>query len=513
MTVIEQNLVLLYQSLSGKEPWSVTPLPGSGSYRSYYRLMGAGGAVIGAHNEDIRENEAFFAFTKQFRQQGLPVPEILASDPENRIYLLTDLGDVTLFQLLTRKRTGEGGERKNPKGGLPAEVMEVYKKALGWLPYFQVKAGRSLDYSVCYPRAAFDRQSMMWDLNYFKYYFLKLARVPFDEQALENDFSGLCDLLLGAEADFFLFRDFQSRNIMVFNDEPWFIDYQGGRKGALQYDVASLLYDGKANIPVEVRSELLNYYLDKLAEIHPVDREKFLRIYHGFVLIRILQALGAYGFRGYYEQKLHFLQSIPFALRNLRYLRENRLIDFGLDTLMNVIDQMIENVDLYNQQLIEVAEYNMHQNNELKKIDSSLSGVAGLTVAINSFSYKKALPIDTTGNGGGFIFDCRALPNPGRFAEYKQVNGMDQPVIDYLSKEPSVQEFLDHACALVEQSVKTYLDRKFNHLMVSFGCTGGQHRSVYCAEQLAKYLKSRYDIVISLNHIEQNIQSISTPAP
>ena len=357
--------------------------------------------------------------------------------------------------------------------------MQIYKKAIGWLPLFQVKAGKALDYTVCYPRAAFDRQSMMWDLNYFKYYFLKLAKIPFDEQALENDFISLCNFLLKADADFFLYRDFQSRNIMVLNGEPWFIDYQGGRKGALQYDVASLLTDGKANIPHPVRTELLHHYLDKLEEVFPVDREKFLMGFNGFTLIRILQALGAYGFRGYYEKKPHFLLSIPFALRNLHYLRANNMIGFGLNSLMSVVDKMIENPEYYIKESIEINSHISNNNNELN--DVILPGFFEkiLKVTIHSFSYKRAIPTDENGNGGGFIFDCRALPNPGRFEEFRHLNGMDQPVIDFLKKEPTVSEFLGNACSLVDQSVKTYMGRNFDHLMVSFGCTGGQHRSVY----------------------------------
>ena len=494
MTKTEVNISRLYQKWSGELPGLITPMPGSGSYRSYYRIHGKKGSVIAAHNEDLRENKAFVTFSNHFRSQGLPVPEILADDPENRVYLLSDLGDMTLFQLLTLHR---------PSGAtdiFPNEVLEIYKKALSWLPLFQVKGSADLDYSVCYPRAAFDRQSMMWDLNYFKYYFLKLAKIPFDEQALEDDFSSLCDLLLQVDSDFFLFRDFQSRNIMVVHNEPWFIDYQGGRKGALQYDVASLLTDGKAGIPMPVREELLRYYLDKLAEIYPVDQAKFLGTYYGFALIRILQALGAYGFRGYYENKSHFLLSIPFALRNLRYLRENNLIDFGLETLMSVIDGMVANQDLYNQQSIDVNKPAGQAASEFNNLAAQTMPGKNLAVSIRSFSYKKTIPLDESGNGGGFVFDCRALPNPGRYDEFKQLNGMDLAVIDFLKKEPDVDEFLHHTFSLVDQSVRKYIERGFEHLMISYGCTGGRHRSVYCAGALSEYLKCKYDIQVKTVH-------------
>jgi aminoglycoside/choline kinase family phosphotransferase len=438
--------------------------------------------VIGVHNEDPRENKAFIAFTYHFLDQGLPVPQILASDPEHCIYLLSDLGDTTLFQFLTENRAEKP---EDPGDSFPPKVLEIYKKAIEWLPQFQVKAGKTLDYSVCYPRAAFDRQSMLWDLNYFKYYFLKLAKIPFDEQALEDDFSALCDILLQADSSFFLFRDFQSRNIMVMNGEPWFIDYQGGRRGALQYDIASLLIDGKADIPENVRKGLLGYYLDVLSDIHPVDRKKFLYTYDAFVLIRILQALGAYGFRGYYEGKAHFLKSIPYALRNLGYLRANGLIGSGMPELMQVLDRMIAS--------------------PLFPFEEPVRNMAvPLVVSIFSFSYKKSIPDDPNGNGGGFVFDCRALPNPGRREEFKALTGKDQAVIDFLKDDPSVKEFLRNAFSLVDQSISNYQFRGFKNLMVSFGCTGGQHRSVYCAEQLTKHLQANLTISTTLTHTEQS---------
>ncbi|MDP1621125.1 MAG: RNase adapter RapZ [Bacteroidales bacterium] len=509
MTDTEQNLIHLFKSWSGKDPLSVTKLPGSGSYRDYYRIQGEYGSVIGAHNNDIRENEAFIKFTTHFRNEGLPVPEILSQDPANRIYLITDLGDINLYQLLTGKLADQAtghlqSATDDSVGVFPSEVKEIYKIAIGWLPIFQVKAGKTLDYSVCYPRAAFDRQSMMWDLNYFKYNFLKLTKIPFDEQGLEDDFSYLCDILLAADTDFFLYRDFQSRNIMVLNGDPWFIDYQGGRKGALQYDIASLLSDGKANIPMNVRDELLHFYLDKLEEIIPVDREKFLRIYHGFVLIRILQALGAYGFRGYYEKKLHFLQSIPFAVNNLGYMRTKNMIDSRLKTLISIITKMVADPILPIKQSVEVNDSKSNSVNELTYNIRPGNLEKTLTVNIYSFSYKNSIPQDENGNGGGFVFDCRALPNPGRFDEFKAYNGKDKPVIDFLEKEHAVHKFLDHVFSMIDQSVRTYIDRDFTNLMVAFGCTGGQHRSVYCAEKLAAFLKKNHKVNIKLTHAQHN---------
>lgn len=467
----EVRLIELFTRWAGESPVSVSPLPGSGSARAYYRIQGTSCSAIGVSHDDRRENEAFLSFTRSFAGCGLPVPELYAEDLSGNVYLLRDLGDQTLFSLLTDARK-EGKEWSK-------EIINIYKSVLTLLPRFQVDAARHIDYDKCYPRAVFDRQSMLWDLNYFKYYFLKLARIPFDEQALEEDFSRFSAFLEQAGSDHFMYRDFQSRNIMIVHGEPFFIDYQGGRKGALQYDVASLLTDAKADMPFEVRRELLFYYLDELEKIHPVKREEFLEYYYGFALIRILQALGAYGFRGYYENKPHFLQSIPYALRNLRYLREKSKIGFGLTTLMEVIDRMISHPGL--QFLPEEA--------------------GSLTLTINSFSYKAGIPPDPSGHGGGFVFDCRALPNPGRDEAFRELTGRDQPVIDFLKREPAVDEFMNHAFSLIDQSVRNYVIRNFQNLVVSFGCTGGQHRSVYCAEELARFIRSKYTISVVVNHL------------
>jgi len=456
--------------------WSSTPassfewLPASGSYRRYYRITGEKGSAIGVLNEDLKENKAFLAFTRHFLKAGLPVPAVYAEDLDRHIYLLQDLGDLTLFGMLSR-------DRKN-RNDFPENVLKIYRKALYWLPFFQVKASAGLDYSLSYPRAVFDRQSMHWDLNYFKYYFLKLAKVSFDEQKLEDDFNVLMDFLLMAEGRYFMYRDFQSRNIMITGNDLYFIDYQGGRKGPLQYDVASLLYDAKAVIPQKIRKELLDEYLENLAEQVPVDFKEFLKYYDGFVLIRIIQALGAYGFRGYYEKKSHFLQSIPYAMENLRVLLGSGRIPLRIPALTGVLQKMIVNPAF--------MQYSRH--------------AGSLTVTINSFSYKEENPPDESGNGGGFVFDCRALPNPGRYEEYIHLTGKDQAVIDFLKKEPEVAEFLANSFALVDQSVRNYIEREFTNLVVSFGCTGGWHRSVYCAEELARHLSEKFSPNIRINH-------------
>jgi len=470
---IKQEIIHLYEKHFGEEMTAFELLPASGSYREYCRLKSKNHHAIGAHNADIRENKAFIAFTNHFFNQGIPVPEIFAIDNDTTCYLQEDLGSLTLFDYLSKTREAEGFSEK---------IVQVYKRVLRELPKLQITAGKGIDYSYCYPRAAFDKQSMMWDLNYFKYYFLKLAKVPFDEQALEDDFESFTQYLLLAESDYFLYRDFQSRNIMLRDNKVAFIDYQGGRKGPLQYDLASLLYDAKADIPQALRNELLEFYLDELDKYKQVDHDRFKAFFSGYVLIRIMQAMGAYGFRGFYEKKEHFLKSIPFALDNLAYLIENHTIPVQLNELFKVLKAVSE------------SDY-------LREIGQQSEG---LKVSVTSFSYKKGLPQDPSGNGGGYVFDCRAIHNPGRYEEYKQLTGKDPEVIEFLENRSEIAGFLQHVYALVDQSVNIYLKRGFTNLSVSFGCTGGQHRSVYAAEQLASHLKNKFKLNVVLNHREQD---------
>lgn len=470
---IKEEIIQLFEQYFQEEMTAFEVLPPSGSYREYCRMKSKKHQAIGAWNHDVKENMAFIEFSKHFRKEGVSVPEIYQVNEAKTCYLQEDLGNLTLFDYLSRTRELEGFSEK---------IINVYKKVLLELPRLQITAGKGIDYSYCYPRAAFDKQSMMWDLNYFKYYFLKLAKIPFDEQALEDDFQNFSDYLLAAESDFFLFRDFQSRNIMLHDGKVAFIDYQGGRKGALQYDLASLLYDAKADIPQAVRNELLEFYLDELEKYIEIDRAEFKAYFTGYVLIRIMQAMGAYGFRGFYEKKEHFLKSIPFALENLSYLLENNNIPIKLPELFQVLKEV-------------------SQSEFLKKIGKQKGK---LTVRVCSFSYKKGLPQDPSGNGGGFVFDCRAIHNPGRYEEYKQLTGRDQPVIDFLQTNSEIGPFLSHVRALVDQSVSMYLLRGFTHLSVSFGCTGGQHRSVYAAEKMANYLRENYPVNVVLTHREQD---------
>lgn len=462
----------LYKSLFNEECVSIKEMPRSGSYREYYRLRGEScKTVIAVYNEDRKENIAFLSFCRHFYAHGLAVPEIYAEDLDKNIYLQEDLGVTTLFAYLSKVYQN---------GIFPQELIDIYKKVLAELPKFQLEVGKTIDFKKCYPRYKFDRQSIMWDLNYFKYYFLKLAKIPFDEQELENDFNRFADYLLEADTEYFLYRDFQSRNVMLKDGKPYFIDFQGGRYGALQYDVASLLFDAKADIPQHIRDTLFEYYLDVLEKYHKFDREEFTKYYHAYVLVRIMQAMGAYGFRGFYEKKQHFLQSVPYAIENITYLLEHMHLPIELPSLLGVLQKITEQEKLMS----------------YGRTDSDK-----LTVDISSFSYKREIPEDTSGHGGGFLFDCRGILNPGRYDKYKELNGKDKSVIDFLEEKTTMPKFLDHATAMVEMTVDDYVKRKFTHLMVGFGCTGGQHRSVYCAVKLAEHLKERDDIIVNLNHL------------
>ncbi len=454
-------------------PERIQPLQGElgGSGRKIIRLANEKVSAIGILYGVREENIAFLEFSKHFRRHGLPVPEIYAEDLSHGAYLEEDFGDTTLFEFLSKNRAG---------GNIAPQVIEAYRKVVAVLPRFQVEAGRDLDYSVCYPNPSFDRQSIAWDLNYFKYYFLRLAGIPFNEQALEDDFSRLTEFLLNAPRDYFLYRDFQSRNIMLRNGDPFFVDYQGGRKGALQYDIASLLYDAKADLPPDLRQQLLDHYLDRLAGFIKLDRPAFMKHFYAYVYIRIMQALGAYGFRGFYERKAHFLQSVPYALKNLRWLLQHVRLPVRLPALMDAFKGMLAS----------------------EKLQGLATDADNLIVRIFSFSFHHGLPKDESGNGGGFIFDGRSLPNPGREERFKTLTGKDAPVIDYLVQQESVHQFLASVLSLVDSSISNYQQRGFKNLMVSFGCTGGQHRSVFLAEQLAKRLRNRNGVEVAVRHLE-----------
>jgi aminoglycoside/choline kinase family phosphotransferase len=455
----------------------VQPLQGQlgGSGRTIVRLAGGGFTAIGILYSVREENVAFLEFSRHFRRHGLPVPEIYAQDLSQDAYLEEDLGHTTLFEFLGANRDGDA---------IAPPAVEAYRKVVAALPRFQIEAGRDLNYKVCYPRSSFDRQSIAWDLNYFKYYFLRLAGIPFNEQALELDFTRLTKFLLSANHDYFLYRDFQSRNVMLRDGQPFFLDYQGGRKGALQYDIASLLFDGKADLLAELRQHLLDHYLDSLASYIEIDRDAFLKHYYAFVYVRILQALGAYGYRGFFERKAHFLQSVPYALKNLRWLAANVKLPIALPALMDSLAGMSAS----------------------EKLQGLAASADGLTVRVFSFSFHREMPVDETGNGGGFVFDARSLPNPGREERFRQFTGKDAPVIEYLNQQESVHQYLANVLSLVDAGVANFKHRGFRNLMVSFGCTGGQHRSVFLAEQLAKHLRAVNGVEVVVRHIEMEKQ-------
>lgn len=452
---------------------NVNELSASGSNRKYFRLEGETTTVIGVEGISKEENRAFIEMSNHFHKQGLSVPKVLAQTADGMIYIQEDLGDTLLFDYIA-------GGRKT--GVFSEGEKEMLRKTMRKLPSIQILGARDFDFSVCYPQPEFNERSILWDLNYFKYCFLKSTGLEFQENKLEDDFSKLSEILLRAQTETFMYRDFQSRNVMVKNNEPYFIDFQGGRKGPLQYDVASFLWQAKAGFKDELREELLKTYLDSLKELIPVDEVDFRNKLSHFVLFRTLQVLGAYGFRGYFEKKPHFLQSIPYAIENLRSMLKNNQSEYPY--LLEVLQQMT-----HLEQFREV---------EIQK---------PLVVKVYSFSYKKGIPQDNSGNGGGFVFDCRAVNNPGKYERYQSLTGLDESVKKFLEDDGEILSYLDHAFALVDASVKRYKDRGFTNLMISFGCTGGRHRSVYSAQKVAEHIHEKFGVEVQLVHREQNIEN------
>ena len=468
---IKQVEALFYQWSQTKAE-TIVPLPESGSYRKYFRIQAGTRQVMGVYNSDNRENQAFIYLDQQLLTTGNRVPLIYADDLDKHVYLEQDLGDITLLDYLA-------GVRKEPESD--EKIRQVYRRVIDAMPGLQIHAAAAIDYSVCYPRAEFDVQSMMWDMNYFKYCLLKPLRISFFEQDLEDDFQKIVHWLIAAERKSFMFRDFQSRNIMLHNNELYFIDFQGGRKGPLQYDLASLLFEAKTRLSDEIRQEMLNYYMEVFSRTFAwFDADKFMEYYYGFVYLRLMQAMGAYGFRGYIERKPLFLQSLPYAVKTLTWLMQNKPLPFSLVSLPLVFEKLIHQP--------RIKEYEINHDS--------------FTVTISSFSYKNGIPQDNTGNGGGFVFDCRALNNPGRFDEFKELTGKNMPVMEYLEGQADVSDFFLNSLKLVEQAVQVYIDRGFKSLMVNYGCTGGQHRSVFMAEKLAVALRNKYAINLVIIHHE-----------
>lgn len=467
----------LYRSWKGEDPLEVDVLPQSGSERRYFRLHGTGTSVIGTYGANIRENETFHYFSQHFRERKLAVPQILAFSDDKQFYLQEDLGDVSLLNRLE-------------KGGFNDEVYNLFKKSLHALAELQIKGDDRLDYTRCLTNKEFGKEAIMADLLYFKYYFLDALRRPYDKQQLINDFEALSTYLTHTEYKFFMFRDFQSRNIMVnpSGDSVHFIDYQGGMKGAPQYDVASMLWQARANLPDEWKSRLLEDYMDSFEKVsgHPLDRNVFRSQYNGYVLIRLLQVLGAYGFRGLFERKAQFLTSIPLALKNLKEFFDNQRLGITVPEFRKVLD-------------ICVADDVIQQFTPTQATEDT-----PLIVKICSFSYRKGWPADDTGNGGGFVFDCRGILNPGRIVSMKTKTGRDKEVMDYLEQQTKMADFLNSVFDIVDITVEEYIKRDFESLMVSFGCTGGQHRSVYAADALARHLKNKFKVKVQLQHCVQD---------
>jgi len=471
------ELETLFLQYTHEPALTVTELSASGSNRKYFRLTSENHSLIGVEGTSVDENIAFIEIANHFHHQGLPVPRVLGQTADKRFYIQDDLGDTLLFDAIAEGR----------KTGVFCEPeKELLRKTMRKLPAVQVQGAQGLDFSVCYPQPEFNERSILWDLNYFKYCFLKATGLDFQENLLEDDFVKLSEILMRSRTNTFMYRDFQSRNVMVKDGEPYFIDFQGGRKGPLYYDVASFLWQAKAQYNSELREELLHIYLTALQELMPIDEADFAEQLKHFVLFRTLQVLGAYGFRGYFEKKPHFLQSIPFAIENLRaFLHDD---NSAYPYLLQVLKEMTE-----LEQFREV---------EIRK---------PLVVKVYSFSYKKGIPQDNSGNGGGFVFDCRAVNNPGKYERYQSLTGLDESVIRFLEDDGEILSFIDHAFALVDASVKRYIDRGFTNLMISFGCTGGRHRSVYSAQKTAEHISEKYGVEVQLIHREQNIEQLFAP--
>lgn len=461
----------LYKQVTGQEPESVDEMPSSGSNRRYFRLRGPQ-SLIGVIGTCRQENEAFIYLDKHFEKKGLPVPHVLAVADDGMAYLQTDLGDTLLFAAIEKGRKTHA---------FSPEEKALLIKTMQLLPDVQFKGAVGMDWSKCYPASQFDVRSIMWDLNYFKYCFLKATGIEFQEDRLEDDFQAMGEVLMRSQSGTFMYRDFQSRNVMIKDGEPWFIDYQGGRRGPFYYDVASFLWQAKANLPDSLRQELIKEYIDSLRKYQPIDEHYFMEQLRHFVLFRTLQVLGAYGFRGYFEKKPHFMQSVPFAIANLRALLKHPYPEYPY--LNRLLQELVD----------------------MKQFTDAL-GKNTLTVKVMSFAYKKGIPNDASGNGGGFVFDCRAINNPGKYERNKPFTGLDQPIIKFLEDDGEVFDFLDHCYALVDSTVKRYKERGFTNLMVCFGCTGGQHRSVYCAQHMAEHIHKLHNVKVELIHREQNIE-------
>ncbi len=475
-----QQLLTLYKEWCGQQPAQVDKLPGAGSNREYYRMTALDGTtVVGCIGTSRDENHAFVYLCRHFTQCRLPVPKLLAVSDDELRYLQSDLGNVSLFDAVRHGR--ESG------GQYSLHEQELLKRTIRLLPDIQLRGAHGLDFSNCYPQATFDRDSVLFDLNYFKYCFLKATELDFHELKLEADFRLLAKDLTAERCDAFLYRDFQARNVMLDGEgNPWFIDFQGGRRGPYYYDLASFLWQASAKYPYKLRREMVYEYYNTLKQLTEVPSPRhFVGRLSLFVLFRILQVLGAYGFRGYFERKQHFINSIPPAIQNLRELLADR--SFPYPYLMGLL-----------QRLVALPQF-------APSAPSAGNPQGPLVVRVFSFSYRKGIPEDESGNGGGYVFDCRSTHNPGRYEPYKQLTGLDEPVIRFLEDDGEILTFLESVYRLADAHVARYIQRGFTSLMFCFGCTGGQHRSVYSAQHLAEHLHEKFGIEVRICHREQHI--------
>ena len=510
-----QKLIELYKQWSGAEPQQVVKLPGAGSNREYYRMMSAQGqSVVGCIGTSRDENHAFVYLAQHFSKRKLPVPQVLAVSQDELRYLQTDLGSVSLFDAI------RGGREAG--GRYTLYEQELLRRTIRELPNIQIRGARGLDFSNCYPQPAFDTDSVLFDLNYFKYCFLKATELDFHELKLEADFRLLAkDLTANGDTQCFLYRDCQARNVMLLerqgptakSQKPYFIDFQGGRKGPYYYDLASFLWQASAKYPHKLRRELVYEYYNALKQFTEVPSpHRFVERLRLFVLFRTLQVLGAYGFRGYFERKQHFIDSIPPAMQNLRELLDSS--NFPYPYLVDLLRRLTE---LPQFQRIEAVAsradgYKITDNNPYKPHPqdgpatfSKYDAQGPLVVKVFSFSFRKGIPEDESGNGGGYVFDCRSTHNPGRYEPYKQLTGLDEPVIRFLEDDGEILTFLDSVYKLADAHVRRYIQRGFTSLMFCFGCTGGQHRSVYSAQHLAEHLHEKFGVEVRICHREQNI--------
>lgn len=473
----DQILATLYEKWAGGQPEKMTRLTPAGSNREYWRLTSGSNTAIGVIGTSADENKAFFSICHHLRLKGNNVPELYAVSKDGSRYLQEDLGDLSLFDAL--KECRETGQYDHI-------AMGLLEKTICALPSLQTEGAQGMDFSICYPVESFDLRSVLWDLNYFKYYFLKPSGIEFHEGRLEDDFERLAGILLrDAPYDTFMYRDFQSRNVMIRDGKPWFIDFQGGRRGPLEYDIVSFIWQARAAYPSDLKEHLVNVYIESLRRFRNFNENDFRENLRHFILFRTLQVLGAYGFRGKFERKAHFLASIPAAISNLRDILNTGTGRSEYPYLTDLLTEMTR-----------LPEYNQNLQNSADI----------LTVRITSFSYRKGIPEDTSGNGGGFVFDCRSMHNPGLYDEYKPLDGRDKPVIDFLEAQGEIKKYLDSVYGLTDPAVEKYLKRGFTSLAVNFGCTGGRHRSVRCAESLAAHLHELFgnQIKIILTHREMN---------